>query len=114
MLHFNVTYDMFGLFLFIHNQDQMYFPKIDNIFGSDGKFIQLDRARMEAKPKGMGYLISQSWKIKKTHWKALDTASKRCTRDDTKAKTTKCLTHFLEHKIGCSVGLPLGDNQVRR
>ena len=111
---FNVTYDSFGLYFFIHNKDQMYFPKIDKIFGSYGKLVQLDGGRMRAKPQGTGYLVIQPFEIQKTHWKALDTASKRCRGDSNKANTTGCLTQYLEQTIGCSIGLPQSDKQVRR
>lgn len=92
----------------------MYFPKVDNIFGSEGKFVQLDGPKIKAKPKSVGYHITQYYKIQKTHWKALDTPLKRCRSDNMKANTTQCLTHFLEHKIGCSIGLPRSDQHVRR
>ena len=113
MLSFNVPEEKkpFGLFLFIHNKDQMYFPKIDKIFGSEGKFVQLD---MKTKQEGTGQLISQYYAIQKTHWKALDTPLKRCRTDNVKANTTQCLTHFLEHKIGCSVSLSGSDSQIKR
>ena len=92
----------------------MYFPKIDNIFGSEGKFVTLDNSRMKAKPEGTGYFVSQHYKFQKTHWKALDTPLKRCRSDNTEASTTQCLTHFLEHKIGCSLRLPGSDPQIKR
>ena len=112
MLSFKVfSESLFGLFLFIHNKDQMYFPKIDNIFGSQVKFVSLDT---KTKQEGSGYLISQHYAFQKTHWKALDTPLKRCRSDNVKANTTQCLTHFLEHKIGCSLRLPGSDPQIKR
>ena len=92
----------------------MYFPKIDNIFGSEVKTVHLDPSRMKAKPEGTGYSVFEYFKFQKTHWKALDTPLKRCRSDNTEASTTQCLTHFLEHKIGCSVGLSGSDQEVRR
>ena len=107
-LLFNVLWDNFGLYIFIHNKDQMYFPKIDRIFGSDFIYIQV------AKPNGTGYFIMQHYNMAKTHWKALDNPLKRCRSDNNKANTTQCLTQFLEHNIGCSIGLAKSDTQVKR
>ena len=113
-LEFNVLMDNFGLFVYIHNKDQMYFPKIDRIFGSDFIHLKINSLRMKAKPNGTGYIIEQYYAMAKTHWKALDTPLKRCRSDNVKANTTQCLTQFLEHKIGCSIGLAKSDAQVKR
>ena len=113
-LLFNVPWDNFGLYVFIHNKDQMYFPKMDRIFGSDFIYIEVDNPRMKAKPNGTGYIIKQHYNMAKTHWKAMDTPLKRCRSNKFTANTTQCLTQFLEHNIGCSIGLARSDTQVKR
>lgn len=113
-VRFNVTRDDLGFYVFIHNKDQMYTPKIDNIFGSELITSQMDSVRMKAKPNGTGYNIIQLHKMTKTLWKALDTPGKRCQSDKTEADTTQCITNFLERKIGCSMGLAKYDSSVPR
>ena len=114
LIRFNVTRADFGINVFLHNKDQMYTPKIDNIFGSEVIAANLDRVRINAKPEGTGYDISQYFKMKKTLWKALDTPAKRCNSYNTEANTTQCLTDFLEQKIGCSMGLAKSNSSAPR
>ena len=55
----------------------------------------------------------QTFTITRTHWKALNTVDKRCD-EDTKmeANTTKCITHYIEEKTGCSMGFAGSDPKV--
>ena len=116
MVRFKVLLDTFGLHIFIHNRGQMYFPKMDKIFGSNFMALQVDSARVK---KGMAegkiFHIMSTYKMEKTHWKALDTNTKRCISDNYKeANTTKCITEFLENKVACSVGLPGSNSKIKR
>ena len=106
-------WDDFGLQVFIHNKDQMYFPKIDKIFGSEFIALQVDSARMNAKEKNTSYHIFDSFNMAKTHWKALDTPLKRCKSENREANTTQCIIRFLEQNIGCSMGLAKSNEKLK-
>ena len=83
----------------------MYFPKVDGIYGSD--LIYLAFADIKR-----GGCFGQAHKIEKTHWDELDTPSKRCDPSSSGAKTTECLTRYLEGTLGCSMGLAESDAQI--
>ena len=85
----------------------MYFPKIDEIYGSEFIYLRVDEAMHTA---NTSYV--QSFKIRKTHWKALDTPEKRCDEEYSEANTTQCLTSYLERTVGCSMGISGGDQQL--
>ena len=110
ILHFNTREDGFSLYLFLHNKDQMYMPKLNGVFGSDFMYLKVGKARMR---DGNSTGIHAFYKMKQTLWKALDTPQKRCINNK-KANTTKCLTLYLEDKIGCSMGLARSDKNVER
>ena len=97
-------YESWGYFAFIHNKNQMYFPKVDGIYGSDLIFITFADIKTGC--------LNQAHKIEKTHWNALDTPSKRCDPSSSGAKTTECLTRYLEHTIGCSMGMAKSDAKI--
>ena len=80
----------------------MYPPKIDKIFGSDLIHLKVDDSLRKVKASAYYH---QSYKIMMTQWKALDSPTKRCNNDATEPNTTLCLTQYLEHEIGCSMGL---------
>ena len=82
----------------------MYFPKIDEIYGSEFIYLKVDEAMNAANTSYM-----QSFKMRKTHWKALDTPDKRCDEGYSEANTTHCLTSYLERTVGCSMGLSGGN-----
>ena len=84
----------------------MYFPKVDEIYGSDLIYLKVD------KPLNLTTIYHQTYKMTKTHWKAVDTPDKRCDDSDSEANTTQCITSYLEHKIGCSVGLAGSDKEI--
>ena len=69
---------------------------------------------MKAKEENTSYQIFTAYNMAKTHWKALDTPLKRCRSENKEANTTKCIVEFLEHKIGCSMGLSKGNSEVKR
>ena len=106
--------DTFGLFVFMHNKDQMYVPKMDKIFGSEFIALQVDSARMKAKKSGTEYQIITVYNLAKTHWKALNTPHKRCRSENIEANTTKCIVQFLENRIGCSLGLAKSNSKDKR
>ena len=89
--------------LFVHNKGQMYFPKDDEIFGSDNMYREL-------------YLNSsyqEELKIKRTLRKAISNEGNICDEDKfTEASVTRCITKYLEEKIGCSVGMSGGDPEI--
>ena len=108
--------DTFGLQIFIHNRDQMYFPKMDKIFGSDYMSLQVDSARVKRGiNEGKNFYIMTTYKVAKTHWKAMDTNNKRCiSHNYDEGNTTKCITEFLENKVACTVGLPGSNSKIKR
>ena len=87
----------------------MYFPKVDGIYGSDLIYLVFDNLMSKT---GKKRCFGQSHKIEKTHWNALDTSDKRCDPSSSVAKTTQCLTRYLERTIGCSMGLAESDAQI--
>ena len=114
-MKFNVLSDKFGLYVFIHNKDQMFFPKVDKIFGSEFLALMVDGARMKkAREQGTAFHISTHYKLSKSHWKALDTPTKRCKIENVEANTTKCIVQFMETKIGCSMGLAKSNSNFKR
>ena len=48
------------------------------------------------------------------HLKALDKEQQRCDQDDSAGNTTKCITEYLEQKIGCSMDLQDSSSVVPR
>ena len=61
-----------------------------------------------------GY-YDQHFTLTRIRWKTLDSDVKRCDEDTTlKANTTECITHHLEDKIGCSMGLSGSDQKLQR
>ena len=103
-------HDFLEFTIFIHNKGQIYLPKSDEIFGSAFLLLLVDVNKEDR--KGMRY--HQSYMLRRTHWKAMNTEKKRCDNENTEAETTKCITQYLEHKIGCSFGMSGTDvNTVR-
>ena len=97
------------LYVFLHNEDQMYIPKINKVFGSEFIYLKVDSTMM----KDHNYVYT-FYKMSQTQWKALDTSQKRCKSDGREANTTQCLTKFLEQRIGCSMGLARSNPKVAR
>ena len=95
--------------MFLHNKDQIYLPKFDEIYGSDLIFLTVNQEMREAGTFGL-----QPYKIKRTFIKGLDTPDKRCDKDSSKANITQCITRYVEHAIGCSIGLLRSDRQAKR
>ena len=90
-----------GVFIFVHNKEQMIFPKFDGIYGS----AYLSRTELTQRT------YAQTFSISRTHWKTLSNENKVCDEDlDTEANLTSCYTRYLEDTIGCSMGM-LGRNE---
>ena len=79
---------------------------MDEIYGSELILLKVD----DAPPNHKVY--HQSYKFRKTYWKALDTPEKRCDESSLEANTTQCITRYLEQTVGCSLGLAGSDKQI--
>ena len=85
----------------------MYFPKDDTIFGSN-VIYKNDFTNYE----GDYY---QALGITRTRWKSLKTDNNNCDDDqEIEANATKCITHYMEDKIGCSVGLSGNNPEIEQ
>ena len=100
-------YDSFHLYL--HNKNQVIAKKVDDIFGQKDILIHVgDQLRKSLK---FGY-YRKEYKIKRTHWKAIDRPEKKCTEQTTEVDTTKCIARHIELTIGCSMGLSGSNPQI--
>ena len=100
-----------GFHTFIHNKDQMYFPKVDEIFGSDYILVTVDDA---VKKVHASATYEQIYKMRRTHWKSLDSSKKRCNDGGGNENITHCLTSYFERMTGCSMNLALSDPLIPR
>ena len=102
--------------IFIHNEDQMHFPKIDEIYGSDFIIIKMEEQirLMQKGQKQENVHFEQNFKLRRTRWKTLDTQKKRCDNTNRPADISECIRHFFERKINCSMGLEGGKPTVKR
>ena len=105
----SIPYDLHYFYIFIYNKDQMYLPKIDQVFGS--YYLLL---RIPQKYIGTGHCLAQEYKLGRTHWKTLDKESNRCDEVKTEAKTTECITRYMEKNLKCSMGLQGSDGKIKR
>ena len=96
--------------IFVHNKDQMYFPKSDEIYGSNLQTIKIKKELF--KKNGTRFLMD--YQVKRTHWKALDTENKKCDKSKTAGNVTQCITNYYENTVGCSMDLALSDQRVKR
>ena len=103
-------HDFLEFTTFIHNKDQIYLPKSDEIYGSAFLLLNVD-VNKEGR-KGLNF--HQTYMMSTTQWKAMDTEKKRCDKGSEEAETTKCITRYLENKIGCSLGLSGSNPNVVR
>ena len=95
-----------GFHFFIHNKDQMYFIKEDNAFGSYYQFLRMPRER--------GTRFLAKYNLERTFWKTLNTESERCDETESDPNTTKCITHYIEQSVGCSLGYHGTDPEMER
>ena len=113
IIDFNITVDDFTLYLFLHNKDQIYLPKINGVFGSDFTYVKVDKARMKEMNTTECHIYT-FYQLTQTQWKAFDTPKKRCISDKRAANTTQCITRYLEDRVGCSMGLARNDPEIQR
>ena len=92
--------------VYLHNRNQVIAKKVDDIFGQ--KDIPMNVGD-QLKNSLQFRHFRKDFKIKRTHWKALDRPEKKCSEGTTEANITKCIAHFIEQTIGCSIGV-LGSN----
>ena len=89
------------VYAFVHNKEEMIFPKFDGIYGS-AYLMKIGLAQRS---------YQQIFFISRTHWRTLSNENKMCDEDhNTEANLTRCYTRYLENTIGCSIGM-LGSNE---
>ena len=94
-----------SVYIFVHNKEQMIFPKFDGIYGS----------AYLAKTTLNKWTYAQTFSVSRTHWKTLSNENRVCDEDlDTEANLTSCYTRYLENTIGCSMGLLGSNDEVPR
>ena len=98
--------DHICFYFFIHNKDQMYIPKQDEAFGSFYFYLAL------GSPSNKSYY--RSYLLQRTRWKKLSTPNQRCMEGISAANTTRCITRYLEQKVGCSMDLHGSDPKLKR
>ena len=88
----------------------MYFPKSDEIYGSNVQTIKIKKELIE---RNVSSFFMMDYQVKMTHLKALDTKDKRCDNSNS-GKVTGCIAKYIENEIGCSMNLALSDPNVGR
>ena len=101
--------DLQYYYIFMHNKDQMYFPKIDQIFGSYYFLLEIPQKYINK-----GVCIAKRYKLMRTHWKTLDKERSRCDSGKNAAKTTECITQNIEQNVKCSIGLEGSNSKIKR
>ena len=81
--------------IFVHNKDQMYFPKTDEIYGSTYQSIKINEKLL----KNNDSRFQLDYSVKRTRWKALDTQNKRCGTSNSAGHVTPCITNYLENTM---------------
>ena len=87
----------------------MYFPKLDEIYGSSPHTIKIKKELIERNAS----VFIMDYEVKMMHWKALDTEDKRCDNSNS-GNVTGCIAKYIEKEIGCSMNLALSDLNVER
>ena len=77
---------------------QVFVPNEVKLFGSAHKTVYKSSGSYRC---GI-YTFTQDIFISKTHVKALDKPSSRCTKENAGINTTACLASYIERQIGCS------------
>ena len=99
--------------IFMHDKGHMFQPRADKIFGSDYILMEMQEQIAERTGNGTDTLYYQYHEFGRTHWKSLDTPEKRCDSEN-KYNATKCITHFLESSMGCSMSMAESDREMKR
>ena len=106
---FNIPNDLIYYYIFIHNKDQMYLPKLDQLFGSYYFYLDLPINTVKN-----GSCLAKQYMLLRTHWKTLDKERNRCDEGNKEAKTTECITRYMEQNFKCSMGLQGSSNKLKR
>ena len=108
---FQVTTESYRLYAY--NPNQMFLPNHEETFGS--QYLKIDSpAKSNTLTAVRTNSYYQEYKISRTHWMSLDHEESRCNSRQGKENTTKCITEYLESKIGCSMGLQLSLTGLKR
>ena len=108
-LKLSIPNDLQYFYIFIHNKDQMYFPKIDQIFGSYYFLLEIPQKYINK-----GVCIAKRYKLLRTYWKTLDNERSRCDAGENAPKTTECITQYIEQNVKCSIGLQQSNSKLKR
>ena len=99
--------------LYAYNPNQMFLPNHEETFGS--QYLKIDSpAKSDTLTAVRTKSYYQEYKISRTNWMSLDHEESRCNSQQSKENTTKCITEYLESKIGCSMGLQLSFTGLKR
>ena len=109
LLTLSIPNDLQYYYIFIHNKDQMYFPKIDQIFGSYYFLLEIPQKYINK-----GVCIAKRYKLLRTYWKTLDNERSRCDAGENAPKTTECITQYIEQNVKCSIGLQQSNSKLKR
>ena len=108
---FQITTESYRLYAY--NPNQMFLPNHEETFGS--QYLKIDSpAKSNTLTAVRTNSYYQEYKISRTHWMSLDHEESRCNSRQSKENTTKCITEYLESKIGCSMGLQLSLTGLKR
>ena len=113
-LKLSIPNDLQYFYIFIHNKDQMYFPKIDQMFGSYYFLLEFPTKYKNTTKYENGVCLTKRYKLQRTHWTFLDKKRNRCDQGKTAAKTTECITEFMEQNVNCSIGLQGSNSNIKR
>ena len=109
LIAIRIPEDHYKFLFFVHNKDQMYFPRRDEAFGS---FFFSKRFPSPSAYEKRTYV--QNYRLDRTRWKTLSTKYNRCDEGTSIVTTTTCITQYLEHTIGCSMGLHGNEQNLKR
>ena len=107
-LHLSYNHSKFVIFL--HDKGHLFLPRPDRIFGSEYYLLQMSEL---AKEMDNSTEYHQYFEMERSYWKSLDSEEKRCDVEN-RNNATKCVTHFLENSVGCSMGISESDNELER
>ena len=108
-LHLTLNHSKFVILL--HDKGHMYLPRPDRIFGSDYYMLQGLSELANERENNTEY--QQYYEVERAHWQSLDSEEKRCDVEN-RNNATKCITHFFENSIGCSMGIAESDHELNR
>ena len=94
----------------MHNKDQMYVPKSDEIYGSTFQSIKINE---ELVKKNVSQ-FHMDYRVTRKRWKALDTPNKRCDASNSAGQVTPCIKSYLENTLGCFMNFALSDPKLKR